>query len=217
MNRKGAADLLDRLTEPASRAASFGRGLTLGAILVLLAGGIVLAGTPARQPALAASLPDQDISVQIDASTLPDVTVDPSVERVNMVVDDAAAMELAVTLAENLALEGEAIRYADASRLAGADSGRRLDEIQARLEDAVTEGVRPVDHYEFESLHLRVAGESEGQTSAALAFEATGTVERVVHDPSGAELSHSSRPFSATFVMRQVGSERWSIVRVIES
>jgi hypothetical protein len=81
----------------------------------------------------------------------------------------------------------------------------------------VAEGRRPVDHYEFESLRLRPAGETEGQTSAALAFEATGTVEQVVHDPGGAEVDRTSRPFQATFVMRQLGGERWSIVRVIES
>jgi hypothetical protein len=215
--RSGVRDLLSRLGRPASPAGSFGRGLALGSILVVLAVGIVFAGSPARQPAFAFSPADRAISVEIDAMALPTVTVDPSMGRLNMVVDDEVATQLAITLAENLALEGEAIRHADVSRLAIANGGERLNEIQARLEEAVAEGRRPVDHYEFESLRLRPAGETEGQTSAALAFEATGTVERVVHDPAGAEVDRTSRPFQATFVMRQLGGERWSIVRVIES
>jgi hypothetical protein len=213
----GVKGLLTRIARPASPAGSFGRGLAMGSALVILVAGIVVAGSPARESALALSPPEESISVDIDASTLPQVTVDPSVEQLNMVVDDEVTVGLAAMLAENLALEAEAIRYADVSRLALADGGERLSEIQARLEDAVAEGARPVDHYEFESLHLRAAGEAEGQTSAALAFEATGTVEQVVHEPSGEELSRSSRPFQATFVMRQLASERWSIVRVIES
>ncbi|HEX6222270.1 MAG TPA: hypothetical protein VF115_14355 [Acidimicrobiia bacterium] len=212
----GVRALVSRLAGPTGPAGSFGRGLVLGSTLVVVAAGIVVAGSPARQPVLAPSPPEPIVSVDIDASVLPRVTVDPSVATIDMVVDDDVTSGLAMMLAENLALEGEAIRHADVSRIAIADGGERLDEIQARLEDAVTEGRRPVDHYVFESLHLRAANETEGQTSAALAFVAAGRVEQVVHDPLGTELDRTSRPFQATFVMRQLGGERWSIVRVIE-
>ena len=215
--QSGVRGLLVRLGRPAGAATAFGRGLVVGSVLVVLAMGVVLAGSPARQPALALTQAEQTVSVSVDPSTLPTVTVDPSVYQLNIELDDGELTQLAVTLAENLVLEGEAIRYADVSRIANADGGERLNEIQDRLEDAIAEGTRPVDHYEFHSLHLRVAGETEGQTSAALAFEATGTVEQVVYEPSGTELERSSRPFQATFVMRQLGGERWSIVRVIES
>lgn len=213
----GVRSLMSRLGRPAAPAGSFGRGLLLGSVPILVAVGIVIAGSPARQPALASSVPEPAFTVDIDAATLPSVSVDPSLDQLNMSIDADVTSQLAVVLAENLALEGEAIRHADVSRLAIADGGERLNEIQTRLEEAVTEGRRPVDHYHFDSLHLRAAGLSEGQTSAALAFEGTGTIDQVVHDASGDELESSSRPFQATFVMRQLGGERWSIVRVIES
>jgi Na+-transporting NADH:ubiquinone oxidoreductase subunit NqrB len=212
----GIGILLTRLGRPAGAARSFTRGLTLGSTLMAFVVTIVLAGSPAREAAIASPSPDQAIAVQVDPATLPPVTIDPSVERLNMDLDKQITAGLALNLAENLALEGQAIRYADVSRLALADGGERLGEIQARLEEAVAEGARPVDHHVFDSLHLRAAGESEGQTSAALAFDAAGTIEQVIHDPSGSVLSRSSRPFQATFVMRQLGGDRWSIVRVIE-
>ena len=217
VDHSGVMSLRGRLNRPVSPAGSFGRGFAVGSILVVLVVGVVLAGSPARQPALARSQPEQTVSVNIDPSTLPTVRVDASVEQLNIQLNDEVAGQLALTLAENLALEGEAIRYADVSRLALADGGERLDEIQARIEDAIAEGARPVDHYQFESLNLRVAAETEGQTSAALAFDATGTVDQVIHGPSGMELERSSRRFRATFVMRLLGGERWSIVRAIES
>lgn len=198
-------------------ATTFGQGFALGSVLVLVTSAVVLAGTPARQPALVTPAPaDLEVSVEIDAASIPPVVVDPSVERLDLVIDDSVANELAVMLAENLALEGEAVRDANASRLAYADGGRRLAEIQARLDAAVTAGERPVDHYHFETLRLKLAGESEGQSSAALAFEATGMVEQVVHDPSGTELRRSSRPLDLTFVMRQLAGDRWLIVDVLE-
>ncbi|MGD2059649.1 MAG: hypothetical protein PVF87_02170 [Acidimicrobiia bacterium] len=206
-----------RLLRPDATGAVFSRGLAMGSIVVVLVVGIVVAGRPARQPAIAASLADREVSVEIDAASLPPVTIDASVKGIDMVVDEAAAAGLAVMLAEDLALEGEAVREADASRLALADGGRRLTEIQARIDDAVTSGERSVDHYTFDTLTLILAGEDEGQTSAALAFVASGSIEQVVHDPSGAELSRSSQTLEATFVMRQLAGERWLIVDVLDS
>ncbi len=216
-DRTGLAVLAGRVLRPGTPRAVFSRGLAMGALVVVLAVGIVFAGRPARQPAIAASLADREVSVEIDASALPAVTIDPSVEGIDMVVDEATASQLAVMLAEDLALEGEAVGEADTSRLALAVGGRRLTEIQARIDDAVTSGERPVDHYDFDTLTLILAGEDEGQTSAALAFVASGSIEQVVHDSSGAELSRSSRPLEATFVMRQLAGERWLIVDVLDS
>lgn len=210
----GARGLIVWLTPARAAVATFGRGIALGSAMVLLAIAIVLAGSPARTPAVASAPLSQEVAVEVDLSSLPPVTVDSSVVRLNIDIEGDVGTEVSRQLAEDLALEGEAVRYADASRLALADGGERLSEMQAVLDEAVTVGERPVDNYSFDSLYLREAGEAEGQTSAALAFDAMGEIEQIVYDPSGNELRRSTRPFEATFVMRQLGGERWSIVRV---
>jgi hypothetical protein len=184
--------------------------------VVLVAFAIVLAGGPARPSATAAvpAIPDS-IPVEVDPSSLPVVTVDDSVEGMSMQIDQEVAADLAVTLAENLALEGEAIRTVDANLLALADGGDRLTEIQARLNDAVTSGERPVDFYTFDDLTMRLAGEEEGQASAAIAFDAPGKVETVIYDSNGDEIARSERRFASTFVLRQLAGERWLIVDVL--
>jgi hypothetical protein len=139
-----------------------------------------------------------------------------STRRLDIAVDEAMASDLAGILAEDLALEAEAIRTANAVLLAWADAGERLTEMQARIDDAITSGERVADHYELESLELRLAGESEGQTSAALAFDARGVVSSVTYDSSGLEVERSSRAFATTFVMRQLAGDRWLIVTEID-
>ena len=212
----GVASLKSRLLGSSRGVTVFGKGLALGASVVLVAFAIVLAGGPARPSATAAvpAIPDS-IPVEVDPSSLPVVTVDDSVEGMSMEIDQEVAADLAVTLAENLALEGEAILTVDANLLALADGGDRLTEIQARLNDAVTSGERPVDFYTFDDLTLRLAGEEEGQASAALAFDAPGKVETVIYDSNGDEIARSERRFASTFVLRQLAGERWLIVDVL--
>lgn len=194
-------------------ATAFGRGLALGATVVLVALGIVVAGASARPTVVAASSGNPaTLPVEVDPGALPPVTIDDSVSDLSEVIDAGVAEDLAVMLAENLALEGEAIRTIDTEILFLADGGERLTEMQARIDDAVTSGERPVDYYQFDSLLLRVAGEPAAQTSAALAFEGVGTIETVVYDIEGSEVSTSSRPFTTTFTLRQLAGDRWLIV-----
>ncbi len=210
----GLPALVARLAGTASRPFTvFGRGLVLGSLTAVLALAIVLAGTPARDSAVAAVDETITVPVRIDEGAIPEVTVDDSVAEVDFQVDQAAAHEVAVMLAEDLALEAEAIRTVDASLLAIADGGERLTEIQARIDDGVTNGERIADEYEFDSLLLRVSGEEEGQTSAALAFEARGTLTSTTYDSSGHAIERVEAPFEGTFILRQLAGERWLIVR----
>ncbi|HEX6287200.1 MAG TPA: hypothetical protein VFZ80_06915 [Acidimicrobiia bacterium] len=213
----GLADLMRRLAPSGRPVLTFSRGLALGSISVLVAIAIVAAGAPARDAALAAQPQSpQDIPVQVDPGELPEVAIDESTRQLDITIDESAAQQLALMLAENLALEAEAIRTADAELLALADGGERLTELQARIDDAITSGDRVADHYELESLEVRAAGESEGQSSAALAFDAGGVVTTVAYDPSGQELDSSTHEFDTTFVMRQLAGERWLIVIEID-
>lgn len=212
--RSGAVQLFDRL-RVATPAALFARGAVSGAFVVILALGIVLAGGPARDLAVAAAspVPSAEIDVDVDTTVLPEVEVADSVRGLAVDVDDEFVDLVTLTLAENLALEAEAMRTADGALLGLADGGERLDEMQARLDEIVATGQRVADEYHFDSLSLALH-ESEGQSSAGLAFTGRGTVEHVLHDAVGDELGRTSDEFASVFVLRQLAGERWLLVSV---
>ncbi|MGA8040700.1 MAG: hypothetical protein WCA93_11390, partial [Acidimicrobiia bacterium] len=193
----------------------FTRGAFVGGLLTLMTLLIVFAGSPAREPT--PSLGGQPGAIgQIDPADLPTVTVDPDIARLNADIDVNDAQDLAVTLAEDLAIEGEAMRQVDASLLVSGDAGERLTEMQSLINDAVATGERPVSGYTFETLHLGIAGSETGQTGAALGFTGTGTLETVTYDALGAEKGRVEEDFQATFVLRQIAGDRWLIVKVLD-
>ncbi|CAN5880945.1 hypothetical protein BH23ACT5_BH23ACT5_19790 [soil metagenome] len=192
--------------------AAFVQGSGIGVGLVVVAVAIVLAGVPARQSAQAVPVVPTDVLTAIDPSSLPEVTVSPRVTAVNLEID---ASQLAATLAENLHIEGEALRRADAGLLGPVATGDRLAEMQQRVVDAISTGEREVPEYSFDALVLDVAETDEAQTSAGLSFEATGTVAVVTHDALGSEISRVTSEFTATFMLRRVGGDRWLIASVV--
>lgn len=212
----GLAGLITRLAPTERPVLTFTKGLALGALSVLVVVGIVAAGAPARESAVTSVTGPISVPIDVDEASLPDVTIDDSTDQLDIAIDEEAAGELAVMLAENLALEAEAIRTANAELLSFADGGERLTAIQGRINDAITSGQRVADHYQLETLLLRHAGESEGQASAALAFDAQGSVATVIYDSSGQEVDSSSRAFATTFVMRRLAGERWLIVTEVD-
>lgn len=213
--RSGLASLIvlaaQRRTGPL---AGFTQGALASSFAVLAAVGIIAAGAPARTPpgSVAPAQPSA-IEVAIDPDTLPPVEIDPDVRSLNLDVNDRFASELAVNLAENLAIEAEAVRRGDWSLLPAVSGERRLAEMQERVAGAIAEGSRVVPVYHFESLSLGVR--TEGQSGAALAFDGSGTVELVTYSASGEEQSRSETRFASTFVMRQFDPERWVTVHVI--
>jgi hypothetical protein len=194
---------------PVGARTAFVHGVGVGFALAVVAFGVVLAGAPAREPARAVALsPAAATEVEVDPATLPPVTTSQEVQALNIDVDPS---ELAVTLAENLFIEAEAVRHGNGNLLAAAATGDRLTEMQRRVGDAISTGERPVPHYRFDSLALGVAEAGEGQSSAALSFEAIGTEEVITYDALGTELSRTTSEFSRTFVLRRVGGDRWLI------
>lgn len=93
-----------------------------------------------------------------------------------------------------------------------ADGGRRLDEMQARMDEVIATGERWADHYLFDSLALSLH-ESQGQSSAGLVFAGEGTVSHVLYDTGGDQVATETESFRSTFVLRQLG-ERWLLVSV---
>ncbi len=192
---------------------AFTRGAVVGSIVILLAGAIVAAGASTRDSIPAASLRASDeVSVQVDPTTLPQVTVDAEVTRLSPELAGPGAQELAVTLAENLEVEAQALLGADASLLASVDFGARFREMQRRVEDAISAGDRTVEHYTFDSLHLVPLTTTGGQSGLSLGFEARGSVEEVAYDGAGNETGRTSNPFALTFVVSQPTGGRWLIV-----
>ncbi len=207
----------DRLLGHGSHRTVFARGILCGSIVGLIGVAIVFAGGPARSPAQAVT-PAQATTPSIDLEELdlPVVEIDPSVRTVGIDIDADEAEALARNLAENLALEREAVRSADASFLGAASGGRRLEEMQKKIDDAVATGRRVALTYEFDSLRLLAAERPDDQSGGALAFEAGGTVVETVFDAFEEEQESRQLEFNATFVMRQLGSERWLITEVLQ-
>ncbi len=195
---------------------ALGRGAIVGASVVFLGAGIVAAGTPGRgtiPQARAEASPA--ISAEIDPSTLPVVSVDPDVAELSAGLPGGGAQDLAVTLAENLEVEAEALRGADASLLPAVDDGARLEEMQRRIDAALSTGRTTVPHYRFDSLRLApLVPPPRGQSGLSLGLEARGTVEGVVYGVDGTESSRETRPFALTFVVSRPTGGRWLIVAV---
>jgi hypothetical protein len=176
--------------------------------------GVVLAGAPARRTAQAAEIADVPvIEVEIDREALPAVSIGPEVAALNeTIATEGENNDLAAALAEDLAIEGQAMLRADPSLLRAADDGERLIEMERKIEVAATRDELVVANYVFESLHLDVIFTDGTQDGASLAFEARGTVELVTFNSTGEELARSTEPFDSVFVMRSGVGDRWVIV-----
>lgn len=196
-----------------SRSGSFLLGSALGAGVVVIATGIVLAGLPARDaPVRPVGVP-ATVNVAVDPASLPVATIDAEVEALNLAADPA---EIALTLAENLAVEARALRQVDGALLGAVATGDHLAALQRRIDEAITSGVRRAEEYDFASIHVAVAEEAAGQSSAALSVAVSGTRHLITFDASGEEVARSAEEFAADYMLRQVGGERWLIAGVDE-
>ena len=197
---------------------ALGRGAIVGATVVLVGATVVAAGAPARESLVTASAsavsgpvgrPQLDVH-HVDPSTLPQVTLDPDVtDRGDLSRADAQA--IALTLAENLEVEAQALRRGERSLLSTVDDGQRLTTLQQRVDAVIETGRAVVPHYTFDELHV-VLIHSAGQSGLSLGFEAIGTVEEVTYRVDGSEGSRTTSPFARTFVLSRPTGERWLIV-----
>jgi hypothetical protein len=195
------------------------RGAVAGAAIVLVGTSVVAAGAPARESyvSASASVPSSasevpELSVIVDPSTLPRVSVDPEVvDRGDLTRSDAQA--IALTLAENLEVEAQALRRGEKSLLSMVDDGQRQTTLERRVDEVIETGRAVVPHYAFDELHV-VLVQPEGQAGLSLGFQARGTVEEVTYRVDGSERSRSSSPFSKTFVLSRPTGDRWLLVEV---
>ncbi|MDP9468723.1 MAG: hypothetical protein M3P32_08315 [Chloroflexota bacterium] len=188
----------------------------IGAAVLLVGGGIVAAGTPARgvvAPDVAEVL--NRVPHHVDPATFPAISVGQDVLDFDHTMAGPAAQELVLTMAENLELETQALLRRDASILVAVDHGDRLVEMQERLRNAVTTGTTVVDRYAFDAISMSLLVPFGQQTGLSIGLHSRGTVTEETYDASGALVSKQSSPFSLTFALRRATGGRWLNVAVL--
>ncbi|HET7182416.1 MAG TPA: hypothetical protein VFI15_09315 [Candidatus Limnocylindrales bacterium] len=221
---KSAADRLrafaDRLATGGDPAASAGRrgvaGVAAVVALAILGTGIVVAGTPARGVTLPVSAEVLNrLPGQVDPSTLPPVTVGQDVTDFDPSFAGPGINAILITLAQNLAIENEALLHDDRSLLAVADHGDRLAEMTQRLLDAHASGQTVLTTYDFDAGTVSLLVPFGKQDGFSLGFRMTGTRTDQTRDAAGVVVSTTEAPFDEVFAVRRATGERWLLVAVL--
>ena len=184
--------------------------------VVMIGGGIVAAGMPARGVALANT--DELLNrlpTNVDPTTLPPITIDPEVLDYDHTLAGAGMTEIVVTLARNLDLENQALLRQEEAILEAVDHGDRLDQMRAQLEEASTSGTTTLTHYEFDDISVRLLVPFGAQTGLSLGLDGRGTMTTETRNEAGNVIGRESEPFDLTFAMRQATGDRWMNVAVL--
>jgi Na+-translocating ferredoxin:NAD+ oxidoreductase RnfD subunit len=211
-----ADDLRSFLRGSAERSAAPMRAVA-GALAVVVAGvAIVAAGTPARGTVL----PDGVEALNrpapaVDPDTLPPITIDPEVIEFDHERAGVGMHEVVVALSQNLALESRALLERDEELLAAIDHGDRLDEMRARLDEAVATGTTTVQRYAFDAINVTLLVPFGQQTGLSLGLTGHGTAVTERYDAAGTLTDSETRSFELTFAMRQATGDRWMLVGVL--
>ena len=183
---------------------------------LLVSAGIVAAGIPARGNVV----PDHAEALNnppavIDPSTLPPITVAQEVTDYDHELAGPGIQAVALTLAQNLELENQALLQRDASLLTAIDHGDRLEEMQRRLDGANASGATTIAHYDFDAIDVSLLVPFGVQTGLSLGLRGRGTVTEERYAADGAVLDRRTSPFDQTFAVRQATGDRWLIVAVL--
>ena len=127
----------------------------IGAAVLVIGVGIVVAGTPAR----GIFAPDASdvldrVPHDVDPATFPTITVDQDVVDFDHEMVGPGAQALVLTLAENLELENQALLRADETILHAVDHGDRLMEMQGRLREAAASGTTAIVRYQIDTVTM---------------------------------------------------------------
>lgn len=233
-----ARPILDRwLPEPRSAADDVGRFLTrlatggdagagifrgairiglIGAAVLFIGVGIVVAGTPARGVTApdAAEILDR-VPHDVDPATFPTIAVGQDVTDWDHTIAGPGAQAIMLTLAENLELENQALLRADETILPAVDHGDRLIEMQGRLRDSIASGTTTIAHYRIDAVTVSLLVPFGRQAGLSLGFNARGTVLEETYDAAGVLHGQQTSPFALTFVMSRATGGRWLNVAVL--
>ena len=193
-----------------------GAGLVAVLAVVLIGGGIVVAGSPARGVTLPVSAEVLNrLPTQVDPATLPPVVVGKDVTDFDETLAGVGINDVLITLAQNLALENEAMLHADRTVLAVADHGDRLAEMNQRLLTAQAAGQTVLTTYRFDSGSVALLIPFGKQDGFSLGFRMTGTQTVQTRDAAGAVVSEVVTPLDQVFAVRRATGDRWLLVAVL--
>ena len=183
-------------------------GVALAAVLVV--GALAFGGRSAQ--GLLASEPENLIgrlATRIDPATFPSIRVDQAVIDWNHEIDVAGARAIVLTLAENLALENQAMIERDAALLEAITHGDRLEAMQDRLTDAQRSGQTVVDTYAIDEVRVTLLVPFGRQDGLSLGMISTGTRTTEMLDEFGTVISRNTTPFETMWAMRRATGSRW--------
>jgi hypothetical protein len=182
----------------------------IGAALIAIPAGVVIAGVPARQP----TVPGFEDIVgrvprEVASSTMPTIHVDQEVLDWNHELTGSGVEQIVLTLVENLEIENQALRRGDPELLAAVDHGDRLEEMEARVREAVAAGSVAVDHFQIDTIDVVLLVPFGRQDGLSLGLESRGTLTTTTFQASGDVRTTTSESFATTFVMRRATGARW--------
>jgi hypothetical protein len=152
------------------------------------------------------------LATRIDPATFPNISVDDAVVNWNHEISVDGARTIVLTLAENLALENQALVERDAALLDAVAHGDRLDAMRERLSNAERNGLTTLHFHTFDDVRVTLLVPFGRQDGLSLGMIATGTVTTEVRDANGAVVSRTSEPLRTMWALRRATGARWLIV-----
>jgi hypothetical protein len=117
-----------------------------------------------------------------------------------------------LTLAENLALENQALIDGDRTLLSAVNHGDRLDDMVARLETAARDNRTVTRNYRFDAIRVTLLVPFGRQDGLSLGMVASGTVVTDTRAADGTVVSSMSAPYRTMWAMRRATGARWLTV-----
>jgi Na+-translocating ferredoxin:NAD+ oxidoreductase RnfD subunit len=215
----GTTDSAERPSERPNSLGGLGAAGRVGLAtlaIVLVGSAVVVAGAPARGLVLADTTEVLTrVPSTVDPSTLPPISVAQPVIDFDPRFAEGEAQTVAITLAQNLEIENQAIVRRDPALLRAVDHGDRLADMLGRVAAAQGAPTVVVTHYRFDSMSLSLIKPFGVQTALSLGVAATGTKVDETVDASGTVVNRQTSPFRQTFVLRRVTGARWLNVAIL--
>jgi hypothetical protein len=163
-------------------------------------------GSHARRPVLTVAVAGHGTSrpeIAIDPATIPPVTIDPAVRRIDASITTSSARLLVRDVLADLVIEGDALKQRNIAFAGTAAAGPRYLNLERQLTDAAKQHRADlvVTEYTFDTARV-VLARTNFQAGPQIALKATGTIRRVSYRGTTAIRVITARAaFTRTFVL----------------